>query len=53
MKPNEMEINYIGYNFLGRKVYKTAERLFKLNITYSPGSYNVYDSYADYFILLL
>jgi predicted alpha/beta superfamily hydrolase len=50
MKPDEMEINYMGYDFLGRKVYKTAESLFKLNITYYPESHNVYDSFADYLI---
>lgn len=50
MKPDEMEINYMGYDFMGRKLYKTAESLFKLNLNYYPDSYNVYDSYADYLI---
>lgn len=50
MKPDEMEINYMGYDFLGRKLYKTAERFFKLNVDYYPESFNVYDSYADYLI---
>lgn len=45
--PDEMEINYMGYEFLGRKLYKTAEALFKLNVTYYPESFNVYDSYAE------
>ena len=52
MKPDEMEINYMGYDFMGRKIYKTAESLFKLNITYYPESYNVYDSYSDYLIAI-
>jgi predicted alpha/beta superfamily hydrolase len=50
IKPDEMEINYMGYDFLGRKIYKSAESLFKLNVTYYPESYNVYDSHADYLI---
>jgi uncharacterized protein len=52
MKPDEMEINYMGYDFMGRKMYKSAESLFKLNITYYPESYNVYDSYSDYLIAI-
>jgi predicted alpha/beta superfamily hydrolase len=50
IKPDEGEINYMGYDFLGRKMYKTAERLFKLNVDNYPESYNVYDSYGDYFV---
>lgn len=52
MKPDEGEINYMGYDFLGRKMFKTAEGLFKLNVSYYPESYNVYDSYADYLIAI-
>ena len=52
IKPDEGEINYMGYDFLGRKMYKTAERLFKLNVENYPESYNVYDSYGDYFIAM-
>ena len=52
LKPDEMEINYMGYDFLGRKIYKTAESLFKLNVQNYPESYNVYDSYADYLIAI-
>jgi uncharacterized protein len=50
IKPDEGEINYMGYDFLGRKMYKTAERLFKLNVDNFPESFNVYDSYGDYFV---
>ena len=50
IKPDEMEINYIGYDFLGRKIYKTAESFFKLNLENYPESFNVYNSYGDYFI---
>ena len=52
LKPDEMEINYMGYDFLGRKIYRTAESLFKLNVQNYPESYNVYDSYADYYIAI-
>jgi tetratricopeptide (TPR) repeat protein len=52
MKPDEMEVNYMGYDFMGRKLYKTAENLFKLNVTYYPENHNVYDSYGDYFIAI-
>ncbi|MBK6998017.1 MAG: alpha/beta hydrolase [Lewinellaceae bacterium] len=52
MKPDEAEINYIGYDFLGRKMYKTAESLFKLNATNYPESFNVYTAYGDYFIAI-
>ncbi len=52
MKPDEMEINYMGYDFLGRKMYRTAESLFKINVDNHPESFNVYDSYGDYFIAI-
>ena len=52
IKPDEAEINYMGYDFLNRKLYKTAARLFKLNVDNYPESYNVYDSYGDYFIAI-
>jgi predicted alpha/beta superfamily hydrolase len=52
LKPDEGEINYMGYDFLGKKLYKTAESLFKLNVYNHPESFNVYDSYGDYFIAI-
>lgn len=52
LKPDEMEINFIGYDFLSRKLYKTAGSLFKLNVDNYPESFNVYDSYGDYFIAI-
>lgn len=52
LKPDENEINSMGYNFLSTKVYKTAESLFRLNIVNYPESSNVYDSYADYLIAI-
>ena len=47
-----MEINYMGYDFLGRKLYKTAARLLKLNVDNYPESHHVYDAYGDYFIAM-
>jgi hypothetical protein len=44
IKPDEGEINFIGYDFLGRKINKTAESLFQLNVENYPESSNVYDS---------
>ncbi len=51
-KPDEMEINYFGYEALKSKYYKRAEGFFKLNVDYYPESHNVYDSYGDYFIAI-
>jgi len=50
IKPDEAEINFIGYEILKQKQYKKAESLFKLNVDNYPNSANVYDSYGDYFV---
>ena len=47
-----MEINYFGYEALRSKHYKKAESFFKLNVDNHPESFNVYDSYGDYFIAI-
>jgi predicted alpha/beta superfamily hydrolase len=52
VKPNEGLINAMGYDFLSRKIYKTAESFFKLNVENYPESFYVYDSYGDYFIAI-
>jgi len=52
IKPDEWEINYFGYEALKAKHYKKAEGLFKLNVGNYPESFNVYDSYGDYFIAI-
>ena len=52
IKPYMGEINSMGYDFLGRKIYKTAESFFKLNVENYPESFYVYDSYGDYFIAI-
>jgi uncharacterized protein len=50
VKPAEELINGMGYDVLNGKFFKTAESFFKLNIANYPESYNVYDSYGDYYV---
>lgn len=50
IKPNEDLINGMGYQALGQKQYKKAESFFKMNVANYPESFNVYDSYGDYFV---
>ncbi|RYY97823.1 MAG: alpha/beta hydrolase [Chitinophagaceae bacterium] len=50
VKPPEMEINSYGYRFLQRKQYRKAEGFFRLNLANYPGSFNVYDSYGDFYV---
>jgi hypothetical protein len=52
IKPDEMETNNLGYGLLSMKMYNKAESFFKLNVDNYPESYNVYDSYGDYFIAI-
>lgn len=46
----EAFINYIAYEALSKTQFIKAQALFELNIESYPGSSNVYDSYADYFL---
>ncbi len=50
VKPSEDLINGMGYQALGQKQYKKAEGFFKMNVANYPESFNVYDSYGDYFL---
>ncbi|MBN8825520.1 MULTISPECIES: alpha/beta hydrolase-fold protein [unclassified Spirosoma] len=50
ISPSEGQINAFGYQALQGKHYRKAESLFKLNIANYPNSYNVYDSYGDFFM---
>lgn len=52
IRPDEAEINFIGYEMLKQKQFKKAAGLFRLNIDNYPESFNVYDSYADYCIAI-
>ena len=49
VRPDENQVNGLGYQALGSKQFKKAESLFKLNIASYPRSYNVYDSMGDYY----
>lgn len=49
VKPSEDLINGMGYQALYQKHYQKAESFFKMNVANYPESYNVYDSYGDYF----
>jgi predicted alpha/beta superfamily hydrolase len=46
-KPAEEFINMIGYQFLQMKSFDRSERIFKLNVSYYPDQFNVYDSLGD------
>lgn len=52
VKPPENQINSMGYQFLQQKHYSKAERFFKMNVANYPESFNVYDSYGDYFVAI-
>ena len=47
--PPENNINGMGYQFLQQKQYNKAGGFFKMNVDNYPESYNVFDSYGDYF----
>jgi tetratricopeptide (TPR) repeat protein len=49
VRPSENLMNGMGYQALGSKQFKNAERFFKYNIDNYPESYNVYDSMGDYY----
>ena len=50
--PPENIVNSMAYEFLGQKQYTKAGSLFKMNVDNYPGSYNVFDSYGDYFVAI-
>ncbi|MBB2146101.1 alpha/beta hydrolase [Pedobacter sp. LMG 31464] len=50
--PPENMINGLGYECLQRNQYPKAGGLFKLNVDNYPESFNVYDSYGDYFLAI-
>ncbi|WP_316751682.1 alpha/beta hydrolase-fold protein [Pedobacter gandavensis] len=49
VSPPEEVINNLGCDFLRQKQYAKAEGLLRINVDNYPESYNVYDSYGDYF----
>ncbi|RQO65977.1 esterase [Pedobacter sp. KBW06] len=52
LSPPENVINSLGYELLQRKQYTKAGGVFKLNVDNYPESFNVYDSYGDYFLAI-
>ena len=50
VKPNESQVNNLGYQMLGAKQFTKAETLFKLNIANNPNSGNCYDSLGDLYL---
>ena len=50
VKPGESQVNRLGYQLLGKKQYKQAENLFKLNVSNYPSSGNCYDSLGDLYL---
>ena len=47
--PPESFVNTFGYQLMQEKQFKKAGDFFKMNVENYPNSYNVYDSYGDYF----
>ena len=50
IKPNESQINGLGYYLLRQKQFIKAEALFKLNIANYPESANCYDGLGDLYL---
>jgi predicted alpha/beta superfamily hydrolase len=46
----ESMANELGYQALGMKRYSAAEALFKLNVDNYPESFNVFDSFGDFYM---
>ncbi|MDB5025996.1 MAG: hypothetical protein JWP78_3751 [Mucilaginibacter sp.] len=50
IKPDESQVNNLGYQMIGTKQFTKAETLFKLNIANNPYSGNCYDSLGDLYL---
>jgi hypothetical protein len=50
IKPDESQVNSLGYHMLNQKQFIKAEELFKLNITNYPGTANCYDGLGDLYL---
>ena len=46
----ENSLNALGYNLLAVKHYDRAIKVFKLNVKFFPGSWNVYDSLGEAYL---
>lgn len=52
LSPPEIIINNLGCDVLAQKQYAKAAGLLKMNVENYPESYNVQDSYGDYFLAI-
>ncbi|SDG22071.1 hypothetical protein SAMN04488121_103862 [Chitinophaga filiformis] len=50
IKPDENQVNNLGYKMMNAKQLAKAETLFKLNIANNPKSANCYDSLGDLYL---
>jgi tetratricopeptide (TPR) repeat protein len=50
IKPDENQVNSLGYYMLKQKQFNKAEALFKLNITNYPERANCYDGLGDLYL---
>ncbi|MBK6636081.1 MAG: hypothetical protein IPG38_19010 [Chitinophagaceae bacterium] len=50
IKPDESQVNSLGYYMLSQKQFSKAEALFKLNITNYPETANCYDGLGDLYL---
>jgi len=50
VKPDESQVNSLGYGMLNLKQYDKAEALFKLNIANYPETANCYDGLGDLYL---
>jgi hypothetical protein len=50
IKPDESQVNSLGYYMLNQKQFIKAEALFKLNITNYPETANCYDGLGDLYL---
>ncbi len=52
VKPEESEMNYMGYDFLEQKHFSKAKSFFEMNMDNYPESFNVYSSMGDFYIAI-
>lgn len=52
VKPEEAEMNYMGYDFLEQNHFSKGMSFFKMNIDNYPESFNVYSSMGDFYIAI-
>lgn len=52
VKPDEAEMNYMGYDFLDQQHFSKAKSFFKTNIDNYPESFNVYSSMGDFYVAI-